>query len=131
MMMARPTTTSAAATTMTKNAIIWPSMVPVARAKATSVRLTELSISSTHMNTPMALGGTSTPPAPRGAGARRRRGEVGQRQVDRVEHQLDAQEHDDGVGAHEHPDRADGEQDRRQHQVVRERHRGPSRLPRE
>ncbi len=39
MMMARPTTTSAAATTMTKNAMIWPSMVPVARAKVTSALL--------------------------------------------------------------------------------------------
>ena len=49
---------------MTKNAMIWPSTVPVARAKVTRVRFTELSISSTHMNTTMALRRTSTPTAP-------------------------------------------------------------------
>src|SRR3712207_8753613 len=64
MMIARPTTTSAAATTMTKKAMTWPSSVPVARAKVTSVRFTELSISSTHMNTTMALRRTRTPTAP-------------------------------------------------------------------
>src|SRR4051812_505951 len=64
MMIASPTTTSAAATTMTKNAMIWPSTVPFARAKVTSVRFTELSISSMHMNTTMALRRTRTPTAP-------------------------------------------------------------------
>ena len=45
-------------------------------------------------------------------------GEGDQRQVDRVEHQLDAHEHHDGVAAHQEADRADAEQQRGQHQVV-------------
>ena len=64
MMMASPTTTSAAATTITKNAMIWPSRVPLIREKVTSARLTALSISSTHMNSTIALRRTSTPTAP-------------------------------------------------------------------
>src|SRR3954471_2925773 len=40
-------------------------------------------------------------------------GERDQREVDRVEHQLDAHEHDDRVAADQHADRAHGEQDRR------------------
>ena len=68
MMIASPTTTSAAATTMTKNAMIWPVQVAV--------------------------------------DAR----EGDQRQVDRVEHQLDAHEHHDGVATHQHANGADREQ---------------------
>src|SRR4051812_9839252 len=59
-------------------------------------------------------------PVERAAGPR----EGDQRQVHRVEHQLDAHEHDDGVAPHQHPDGADGEQDRGQHQVVRDGHAG-------
>src|SRR5581483_2440886 len=44
-----------------------------------------------------------------------------ERQVDRVQHDLDRQEDRDQVAAHEHPRRANGEQDGRQHQVVVER----------
>src|SRR6266496_3090154 len=40
-----------------------------------------------------------------------------QRQVDRVEHQLDAHEHDDRVAPDQHADRADGEQQGRQQEV--------------
>jgi hypothetical protein len=64
MMIARPTTTSAAATTMTKKAMTWPSRAPLMRAKVTRLRLTALSISSMHMNTTIALRRTSTPTAP-------------------------------------------------------------------
>src|SRR5690606_8459221 len=64
MMMASPTTTSAAATTITKKAMTCPSTVPAIRAKVTSVRLTALSISSTHMKTTIALRRTSTPTTP-------------------------------------------------------------------
>src|SRR5207247_1055483 len=35
-------------------------------------------------------------------------GEGEEREVDGVEHQLDAHEHHDGVAAHQHPDHADG-----------------------
>src|SRR5918998_1634983 len=49
-------------------------------------------------------------------------GEGDQRQVHRVEHQLDAHEDDDRVAPHEDADRADGEQDRGEHQVVRQAH---------
>ena len=45
-------------------------------------------------------------------------GERDEREVHRVEHQLDAHEHHEHVAAHEHADRADGEEHRRQHQVV-------------
>src|SRR4051794_17162402 len=51
-------------------------------------------------------------------------GEGDQGQVHRVEHQLDAHEHDDRVAPHQHADGADGEQDRGQHQVVGDGHRG-------
>ncbi len=54
-MMARPTTTSAAATTITKKAATWPSSAPCIREKATRVRLVAFSISSTHMKATMAL----------------------------------------------------------------------------
>src|SRR6476469_525670 len=40
-----------------------------------------------------------------------------QRQVHRVQHQLDAHEHDDRVAPDQHPDRADGEQQSRQQQI--------------
>ncbi len=64
MMMARPMTTSQAATTMVKNAIICPSSLPCMRAKVTNAKLTALSISSTHMNITIALRRNSTPAAP-------------------------------------------------------------------
>ncbi len=62
--MPRPTTTSAAATTITKNASTWPSRAPLTLAKAMNDRLTALSISSTHMNTTMALRRIRTPATP-------------------------------------------------------------------
>src|SRR3954451_18091904 len=60
-----------------------------------------------------------------------RAGEGDQGQVDRVEHQLDAHEDDDRVAPHQHADGADGEQDRREHEVVAQGHRSSpwSRLP--
>ena len=64
MMIARPTTTSAAATTMTKNAMIWPLRSPLIRANVTSARFAAFSISSMHMNSTIALRRTSTPAAP-------------------------------------------------------------------
>src|SRR4051794_26694086 len=63
MMIARPTAASAAATVMTKNTNTWPA-TSYACANATKVRLTALSISSTHMNTMMALRRISTPKRP-------------------------------------------------------------------
>src|SRR6478735_6238927 len=79
MMIASPTTTSAAATTITKNAAIWPSRLPLAREKVTSARLLALSISSTHMHTTIALRRVSTPTQPRvnRIADRRRNGPVG------------------------------------------------------
>src|SRR5690349_2678329 len=50
-----------------------------------------------------------------------RKGDQGE--VDGVEHQLDAHEHDDRVAPHQDADGADGEQHRRQQQVVRRAHR--------
>src|SRR6266511_2920917 len=44
-------------------------------------------------------------------------GEGDERQVDGVQHQLHAHEHHDGVAPDEHSGHADGEQQRRQHQV--------------
>jgi hypothetical protein len=61
---ARPTTTSAAATTITKNAMTWPSRLPCSRANAMNARLTAFSISSTHMNMTSAFLRTSTPTPP-------------------------------------------------------------------
>src|SRR5690348_6477458 len=63
MMMARPTAASAAATVMTKNTNTCPA-APYACANATKVRFTALSISSTHMNTMIALRRISTPKTP-------------------------------------------------------------------
>src|SRR3954470_18468593 len=63
MMIARPTAASAAATVMTKNTNTCPP-TPYACANATKLRLTALSISSTHMNTMMALRRISTPNTP-------------------------------------------------------------------
>ena len=60
----RPTTTSAAATTITKNTIAWPPMSLSSRANDTKVRLTALSISSTHMNMISTLRRMSRPMAP-------------------------------------------------------------------
>src|SRR5205085_3996145 len=64
MMMARPTTTSAAATTMTKNAMICPLRSPLIRENVTSARLAAFSMSSTHMKTTIALRRRSTPTDP-------------------------------------------------------------------
>ena len=63
--MLRPTTTSAAATTMTKKAKTWPVRLPWIREKVTSTRLTALSMSSTPMSSMMALRRSSTVSAPR------------------------------------------------------------------
>src|SRR5690606_285040 len=63
-MIARPITTSAAATTRTKKVASWPSRLPSARPAETRVRLTALSISSTHMNITRALRRTRMPIAP-------------------------------------------------------------------
>ena len=73
-MMPRPTTTSAAATTSTKNTVVCPPMSPNFTAKATNDRLTALSISSTHMNSTSGLRRTITPsaPMPNSAAARTR-----------------------------------------------------------
>jgi hypothetical protein len=62
--MPRPTTTSAAATAITKKARTWPSRAPLVLAKVTNDRLTAFSISSMHMNTTMALRRISTPATP-------------------------------------------------------------------
>src|SRR6185312_2534879 len=45
-------------------------------------------------------------------------GERDEREVDRVEHQLDEHEHHERVAPQQHTGRADGEQQRRQIQVV-------------
>ena len=63
-MMPRPTTTSAAATTSTKNTVVCPPMSPSCLLSATKLRLTALSISSTHMNMTSGLRRTSTPTVP-------------------------------------------------------------------
>src|SRR5487761_2696820 len=63
MMIARPTPASAAAPVMTRNTNTWPP-APYTREKATNVRLTALSMSSTHMNRMMALRRVSTPTTP-------------------------------------------------------------------
>src|SRR5512145_2242335 len=63
-MIARPTPASAAATAITKKTKIWPPM-PSRWASATNVRLTALSISSTHMKITIALRRSSTPATPR------------------------------------------------------------------
>src|SRR5439155_20171510 len=60
---ARPITTSAAATTRVKNTNTCPPMSSSIRAKVTNVRLTALSMSSTHMNMTRALRRTSRPMA--------------------------------------------------------------------
>src|SRR6185295_3118382 len=49
-------------------------------------------------------------------------GERDEREVARVQHQLDAHEHDDGVAPHEHADAADHEQDHGQGHVVDRAH---------
>ena len=76
-MMPRPTTTSAAATTSTKNTAVCPPMSPSCVARATK------------------------------------------REVDGVEHQLDAHEHHERVAPHEHADGADAEQHGGEHEVPR------------
>src|SRR5919202_5544709 len=64
MMIASPTTTSAAATTITKKAATCPSRLPLTRANVTSARFDALNMSSTHMNTTIALRRVSTPTHP-------------------------------------------------------------------
>src|SRR5512133_3170904 len=63
MMIANPTAASAAATVITKNTNTCPPM-PYACANATNVRLTAFSMSSTHMNTMIALRRIKTPNTP-------------------------------------------------------------------
>src|SRR4029078_755535 len=63
MMIASPTAASAAATVIRKNTNAGPP-APYCCAKATKVRFTALSISSTHMNTMIALRRISTPNRP-------------------------------------------------------------------
>ncbi len=63
-MIARPTTTSQAATTIVKKAITWPSRFPLIREKVTNERFAALSISSIHIKTTIALRRTTTPTAP-------------------------------------------------------------------
>ena len=62
--MPRPTTTSAAATTITKNTAVWPSMSSSCTDRATNDRLAALSISSMHMNITSGLRRMSRPTAP-------------------------------------------------------------------
>ncbi|KAG1647606.1 hypothetical protein GQR58_030464 [Nymphon striatum] len=62
-MIARPTTTSAAATTSTKNTEISPPMSLRSLPKVTNVRFTALSMSSTHMNMMSGFRRTSKPVA--------------------------------------------------------------------
>src|SRR5215470_14002913 len=65
MMMARPTAASAAATVMTKNTNTCPVIrSPYRCANAMNVRFTAFNISSTHMNTMIALRRMSTPTTP-------------------------------------------------------------------
>ena len=61
---ARPTAASAAATVITKNVMICPSTVPSWRPKATNVRLTALSITSTESSRVMTLRRRNTPAVP-------------------------------------------------------------------
>jgi hypothetical protein len=61
---ARPTTTSQAATTIVKNAMTWPCRFPVIFAKVTKARLAALSINSIHIKTTIAFLRTTTPTAP-------------------------------------------------------------------
>src|SRR3982751_1617318 len=63
MMIANPTAASAAATVITKNTNTCPA-TPYACANATKVRLTAFSMSSTHMNTMIALRRINTPNTP-------------------------------------------------------------------
>src|SRR3954464_11582657 len=63
MMIARPTAASAAATVITKKTNTCPA-IPYACANATKLRLTALSMSSTHMNTMIAFRRMSTPNTP-------------------------------------------------------------------
>src|SRR5215467_7942046 len=63
MMIASPTAASAAATEITKNTNTSPP-APYCCAKAMKVRLTAFSISSTHMNTMIALRRINTPNRP-------------------------------------------------------------------
>ena len=95
-----PTTTSAAATTSTKNTIAWPPTSSSAREKATKVRFTALSISSTHMNITSGLRRTSRPDGPDGEDQR------GQHQVPGLgEHQLHLGQHHRAPPRRRHPRR--------------------------
>src|SRR5215210_5674378 len=63
MMIASPTAASAAATVMTNTTNTWPA-IPYTRERATKVRFTALSISSTHMKMMIAFRRVSTPTTP-------------------------------------------------------------------
>src|SRR4029453_6292996 len=63
-MMASPTATSAAATVITKNTMIWPCAPPCARPKATNARFAAFSISSIDMKMTSGLRRTRTPTTP-------------------------------------------------------------------
>src|SRR5688572_7943008 len=63
-MIAKPTTTSAAATTIEKNASTWPSSARCIRENATSARFTAFSCSSTDMKISSAFFRNSTPSVP-------------------------------------------------------------------
>jgi hypothetical protein len=61
---ASPTTTSQAATTIVKKANNCPSMVPFIREKVTNARFDALSINSIHIKTTIAFRRIRTPAAP-------------------------------------------------------------------
>src|SRR4029450_8863976 len=63
-MMAKPTTTSAAATTIEENGRTWPFRLPCSLENATSARFTAFSWSSTDMKITNAFFRTSTPIGP-------------------------------------------------------------------
>ena len=64
-MMAKPTATSAAATTMIKNTKIWPLPSPLYVENAANKRFTELSINSTHPKMMIAFFLNNTPSTPK------------------------------------------------------------------
>ena len=64
MIIESPTAASAAATVITKNTRICPVAFPIYCENAMSERLTELSISSTHINTTIAFRCVRTPTTP-------------------------------------------------------------------
>ena len=64
-MMAKPTATSAAATTIIKKTKIWPCPSPLYAEKAAKRRFTEFNINSTQPNMMMAFLRTNTPKTPK------------------------------------------------------------------